>query len=83
MFLYSVKKNVYTARFLDASELYSRITLKTNVCIFMYISLRQFLFQSRSKILCGDIGGGGKLTNFLKAARYLGLVKCFTILNFN
>ena len=29
-------------------------TLKANVCIFLFISLRKFLFQKRSKVLSGE-----------------------------
>ena len=54
------QKNICTAPFLDAQELHSWSTLKANVCIFLYISLRKFLFQRRSKVLSGkgwDVGG--------------------------
>ena len=59
-----------------------------SVCfIFLYISVRKFLLQTRSKVLYGGEaqGGGGEwefggeLNNFLKAARCLGLTKCLTI----
>ena len=54
----------------------------------IYIYVRKFLFQRRSKILsgCGGGGGGGGvrvwrgLNSFFKAARCFGLVKCLTIL---
>ena len=55
---------------------------KANVCIFLYISLKKFLFQRCSKILGGGIARGQRLNNFLKASCYLGLVKC-TIFHFN
>ena len=93
MFLFGVRKNICTAPFPDAQELLSRSTLIANVCIFMYISLRKFLFERSSKILSvgmGGVGGGGggggggwRLNNFLKAARCLALVKWFTIFHFN
>ena len=67
MLLYSVKKK-------SAS--------KANVCIFLYISLKKFLFQRCSKILGGGIARGQRLNNFLKASCYLGLAKC-TIFHFN
>ena len=51
MFLFGVRKNIWAAPFLDAKELHSCSTLKANVCIFLYISVRKFLFQRRSKIL--------------------------------
>ena len=47
MFLFGVWKNVCTAPF------HSWRTLKANVCILLYISLRRFLFQRRSKVLSG------------------------------
>ena len=53
MFLFGVWKNVCTAPFLDAQEFHSWRTLKANVCILLYISLRRFLFQRRSKVLSG------------------------------
>ena len=36
---------------------HSSSTLKANVCIFLYISVRKFLFQRRSKILSGGERG--------------------------
>ena len=79
MFLFGVRKIICTAPFPDAQELLSWSTLKANAYIFLYISLRKFLFQRLSKILSGGMGGWWRLNNFLKAARCLGLVKCFTI----
>ena len=38
---------------------------------------KQMLFPRHSRVLSG--GSGGRLNNFLKAARCLGLAKCFTI----
>ena len=35
MFLFGVRKNIYTASFPDGQELLSRNTLKANVCIFL------------------------------------------------
>ena len=69
--------------FLDTQELHSSSTLKANVCIFLYISVRKFLFQRRSKILPGGIGGGWRLNNCLKAAHCLDIVKCFTLFHLN
>ena len=81
MFLFGVRNNICTAPFLDAQEPHSWSTLKANVCIciFLYISVRKFLFQKRSKILTVE----GRLNNFLKATHCSGLVKCFTIFYFN
>ena len=56
MFLLGVRENICTAIFLDAQELHFWSTLKANVCIFLYISVRKFLFQRRSNILSN--GGG-------------------------
>ena len=82
MFLFDVRKIICIAPFPDAQELLSWSTLKANICIFLHISLRKFLFQRLSKILSGGMGGWWRLNNFLKAARCLGLVKCFTIFDF-
>ena len=83
--LYKFSGNMFTAPFLDSKELHSWTTLKANAWIFLYISLRKLLFQRRF-YLQGFIRQGvglGRLNNFLKAARCLGLVKCFTIFRFN
>ena len=65
IFLVGVRKNICTAPFLDPQELHSRSTGKENICIFLHISVRKFLFKRRRKVL-----SGGRLNNFLKAARY-------------
>ena len=59
MFLFGVRKNNCTAPFLDAQELHSWSTLNANVCIFLYISLRNLSFQRRSKVLPGKAYDGG------------------------
>ena len=52
-------------------------------CLYISIYLlKKGFFQRRSKVLFGGDGGGGgwnggRLNNFLKAARCLGLAKCF------
>ena len=46
-----------TAPFLGAQELHSRSTLKANVSIFLYISVRKFLFQRRRKLLSDGLVG--------------------------
>ena len=56
MFLFGVRENICTAIFLDAQELHFWSTLKANVYIFLYISVRKFLFQRCSNILSN--GGG-------------------------
>ena len=40
-------------------------TLKANICIFLYVSLRTILFQRRSKIP-GSMRGGGRLDTSLR-----------------
>ena len=77
------QKNICTTSFLDAQELHSWRTLKASVCIFLYISLRKFLFQSRSKFLSGGRWDGGRLNNFLKATSCLSLANVFEIFHFN
>ena len=57
--LYKFSANMFTAPFLDAQELHSWSTLKVNACIVLYISLRKFLFQRRSKVLSGKGWDGG------------------------
>ena len=52
------KKHLHCT-FLDPQVLYSWNTLKANVCIFLYISLRKVLFQRRSKIWSGGMGKVG------------------------
>ena len=73
-----VRKNIWTALFLDAKELYCWSTLKVNVCIFLHISVRKFLFQRRRMILSdgGWAADWGRLNSFPKKARCLGLIKC-------
>ena len=83
IFLFGIRNNICTAPSFDAQEPHSWSTLKVNVCIFLYISVRKFLFQRRSKILFGGSWVTGRLNNFLKAAHSLGLVKCFTIFHIN
>ena len=77
------EKSICTAPFLDSQELHSRSTLKANVCIFLYVSVRTFLFQRHSKILSDGGWVGRRLNNFLKVTHCLGLVKCVTIFHFN
>ena len=57
MFLCGVRKNICTTPFLDAQELHFWITLKANVCMFLYISLKKFHF--RGVVLSGGGGMGG------------------------
>ena len=75
---WSQKKNISLSPFLDVQELHSQSTSKTILCIFLYISVRKILFQKRRKFL-----SGGRLSNFLNAARCLDLAKCFRIFYFN
>ena len=73
------EKNTCTASFLDAQDLHSWRTLKTNLCIFFYISVRKVLFLRHSKTLSGL----ERQNDFLKRACCLSLVKCFTVSYFN
>ena len=82
MFLVGVRKDICTASFLYVQEMHSWITLKANVCIFLYISVRKFLFLGRRKLL-SSWGWEEWLNHFLKATHCLGLVKCFTIFHCN
>ena len=50
IFLFGVRKNIYTAPFLNAQELHSWSTLKASICIFLYVSLRKLFSQRGSKI---------------------------------
>ena len=78
IFLVRVRKSIFTAPFLDAQKLHSRSTWKANVCTFLCISIRKYLFKKCRKLLFGE-----GLNNFLKAGRCVGLVKCSEIFHFN
>ena len=67
MFLAGARKSICTAPFMNALVLPSRNTWKANVCIFLQISVRKFLFQRRRTLLFGR-----RLNKFLQATRYLG-----------
>ena len=58
MFLFGVRKDICTAAFLGAQELHFRCTLKANVCIFLYISLKKLCSRDvvRSYLVGGGIG---------------------------
>ena len=58
MFRFGVRKNICTLPFLGVQELHFWNTLKANLCIYLYNSVRKFLFQRRSKILYGWGGLG-------------------------
>ena len=60
MFLFGIRKNICTAPFPDTQELLSWSTLKTNVCIFLYISLINFCFKdvSRFYLVIWGVWGG-------------------------
>ena len=84
MFLFSVRKSICNELFPDAQELLPWSNLKANICIFLYICLRKICFKDVVRFYPRGYGGGWvKLNNFLQAARGMGLVKCFTIFNFN
>ena len=58
MFLFGVRKDICTAAFLGAQELHFWCTLKANVCIFLYISLKKLCSRDvvRSYLVGGGIG---------------------------
>ena len=60
MFLINVRKNICAASFPDAQELLSWNTLKENVCIFLYISLKKVYFKdlARFYVVVWGVGGG-------------------------
>ena len=60
MFLFGASKIICTAPFLDAQELHYWSTLKQMSVYFFYISLREFLFRRRSKVLSGGKWDGGE-----------------------
>ena len=60
------------------SKLHSWNTLKANVCLFLFISVRKDVVIDF--IWCEWVGG--RLSNFINTARFLSLVKCFTIFDF-
>ena len=44
IFLAGVRKSIYTVSFLSDQELHSQSNWKANVCMFLYISIRRYLF---------------------------------------
>ena len=79
--LFGVREDICTAAF-DAQELHSWSTLKANVCILLYISVRNVLLV-RFYLVGSGIGEEVGLNSFLKAALYSGLVKGFALFRFN
>ena len=73
MFLFGVKKTYSLCHFLKPKN----YILEANVCIFLYISVRKFLFQ---RILFGREWVGDRFNNLFKAAGSLDLVKYFTFI---
>ena len=63
-----VRKNISAELFIDTQKLLSGNTLRANVYIFLYISVRTFLLQRQSKVLCGGGWVWGRLNNFFKSA---------------
>ena len=72
MFLFGVSKNIRTTPFPDVQELLSRRTLKANVCIFLYISLRNFFFKDVVRLYL-LVWGVGEAEKFPQAACCLAL----------
>ena len=79
MFLFGVRKNHLHSTVCWCPKLHYWSTLKTNVRLFLHISVRKDVV--RFSLIGGWVGG--KLNNFIKGARFLGLVKCVTIFHFN
>ena len=77
MFLFSVRKYIFTAQFLDAQELHSRSTWKVNSYIPEYLRKKIFVTETQEAFICWG------LNNFLKTTRCLGLLKCFKIFHFS
>ena len=91
MFLCGVRKNIYTALFLDTQELHSWSTLKANVCIFLYISLKKASFRNVVMFYLVVGGIGGDWINFLRwfavwalqnALQFFILIKIFWKFNY-
>ena len=76
IFLFGVWKK---QSILDAQELHSWSTLEANVCRFLYIFVRKFLSQRRSKI----VSGLERQTDFLKGDSLFVSRRIFTIFLFN
>ena len=72
--LVSNKKTFALCHFLKPKNCIQEV----NVCLFLCISVRKFLFQRHSKILFGGGWVGERPNNLFKAAGCLSLVKCFT-----
>ena len=68
------KKN-FIAPFLDSQKLHYRSTGEANVYIFLFISVRKLLFQSRKKIL--SVRGGYRIS-----LRWLAVWSSWNVLNF-
>ena len=64
MFLCDVRKNICTKPLRDAQELHSSSTLKANVRIFLYISLKIFCFRDIVRFYL--VEGGVDWINFLR-----------------
>ena len=71
-------KNICTAPFLEPQELHSRSTWKSNICIFLEISVGKTFFLRHRKFLLGC-----GVNNFLQADRCFKLAKSFELFQFN
>ena len=58
MFLVGVRKNICIASFIDSQELHSWSTLKANVFIFLYISVRKFFSKDVVRFYLMGMGWG-------------------------
>ena len=59
IFLFAVRKKHLHCTICLRPRMYPRNISKANVWLFLYICVRKFLFQRRSKILSGWVGRGG------------------------
>ena len=91
--LFGVRKNICTGPLLDIQELHSWITLKANVCIFLYIFLYIFVhvcifsvkesFSSKDEILSSGMRGEGGRIISLGVLPVWGTCTSFLIFHLN
>ena len=64
MFLFGVRKSIFTATFFEGQKLHSCSILKANIFMFLCISLRKCLFKRHSKIFFWWGMGWGEAEEF-------------------
>ena len=82
MFLVGVRKNIYTAPFLDAQELHYQSTWKANVCILMLYCIYCVFHSKMFAPETYEAFIWWALNNLLQADLCLGLIKCFKNFHF-